>query len=70
MRVQQDIIAELHNNPARISETLDVVDIVLGFLSSGGGKASRNLGDYIDKILRIEPNVHFSEKVNIEQHYY
>ena len=53
--------AEL-NTPDRLREALDVVEIVLGFLSSGGGKADKPLGDYIDKTLKMKKR-HFSKKV-------
>ena len=46
-----------------LRECLDVVDIVLGFLSSGGGKADKNLGDYIDNTLRMSIR-EFSAKVS------
>ena len=46
----------------RIREALDVVDIVLGFLSSGGGRADRQLGEYITRALRMKKRF-FSEKV-------
>jgi len=39
-----------------------VVEIVLGFLSSGGGKADRSLGGYINHTLKMKKR-HFSEKV-------
>ncbi len=60
-RVQREILAELRT-PDRLRENLDVVDIVLGFLSSGGGKAAKPLGDYIDKVLRMKRRP-FSQKV-------
>ena len=60
-RVRQDIIAELRT-PDRLREALDVVEIVLGFLSSGGGKADKPLGDYIDKTLKMRKR-RFSQKV-------
>ena len=60
-RVQKEILAELHT-PDRIRENLDVVDIVLGFLSSGGGSAKMPLGEYIDRILRMRRKP-FSKKV-------
>ena len=41
---------------------LDVVEIVLGFLSSGGGKAEKLLGEYIDKTLKMKKR-RFSQKV-------
>ena len=47
------ILKELRT-PDRLRENLDVVDIVLGFLSSGGAKAEKPLGDYIDKVLKME----------------
>ena len=46
-RIQQDIITELRT-PDRLRETLDVVDIVLGFLSSGGGNPKVMLKKCID----------------------
>ena len=39
-----------------------MVEIVLGFLSSGGGKADRSLGGYINHTLKMKKR-HFSEKV-------
>ena len=46
----------------RIRDALDVVDIVLGFLSTGGGRADRQLGEYITRALRMKKRF-FSEKV-------
>ena len=60
-RVRQAIVAELRT-PDRLREALDVVEIVLGFLSSGGGKADKPLGEYIDKTLRMKKR-RFSQKV-------
>jgi hypothetical protein len=40
------------------------MEIVLGFLSSGGGRAEKSLGDYIDKTLKMK-NRHFSKKVSV-----
>ena len=59
--MQQEIIQELCT-PDRLRETLDVVDIVLGFLSSGGGKADRPLGEYVYHTLKMK-RMPFSEKV-------
>ena len=39
-----------------------MVDIVLGFLSSGGGRADRPLGEYINQTLKMKRRP-FSEKV-------
>ena len=52
-RAQKDIISELRT-AHRIRDTLDIVDIVIGFLSSGGGKPEKPLGEYIDRILRMK----------------
>ena len=60
--VQLDILSDLHSSNS-LRECLDVVDIVLGFLSSGGGKADKNLGDYIDNTLRMSKR-EFSAKVS------
>ena len=60
-RVQQEIIHELRSIN-RIREALDVVDIVLGFLSSGGARADRQLGEYITRALQMKKRI-FSEKV-------
>ena len=59
--MKQDIITELRT-PDRLREALDVVEIVLGFLSSGGGRAEKPLGDYIDKTLKMKKR-RFSQKV-------
>ena len=59
--MQQEILQELRT-PDRLRETLDVVDIVLGFLSSGGGRADQPLGGYINHTLKMKRRP-FSEKV-------
>ena len=59
--MRQDIIAELRT-PDHLRDALDVVEIVLGFLSSGGGKAEKVLGEYIDKTLKMKRR-RFSQKV-------
>ena len=60
-RVKQEILSELRT-PDRLREALDVVEIVLGFLSSGGGKADKPLGEYIDRMLKMKRRP-FSPKV-------
>ncbi len=60
LEVQREILAELRT-PDRLRENLDVVDIVIGFLSSGGGKAEKPLGDYIHRVLKMKKP--FSEMV-------
>ena len=59
--MRKEIIAELRT-PDRLRENLDVVDIVLGFLSSGKVNAKKHLGEYIDKILKMKKRP-FSQKV-------
>ena len=59
--MQKEILAELHT-PDALQANLDVIDVVLGFLSSGGGKPNKPLGDYIGKVLRM-PKQSFSRKV-------
>ena len=61
--MKQDIIAELRT-PDRLRDALDVVETVLGFLSSGGGKAAdKPLGEYMDKTLKMN-EVYFCQKVS------
>lgn len=48
--------------PDRLRENLDVVDIVIGFLSSGGGKPEKSLGEYVDRVLKMKRRP-FSQKV-------
>ena len=63
-QIKKEILAELHT-PDRLRENLDVVDIVLGFLSSGGGKAEKPLAGYIDKVLKMKRKP-FSQKVGLK----
>jgi hypothetical protein len=58
-RVQMDILLEL-GSPDRLRRSLDVVEIVLGFLTSGGGKPRMKLLSYLKK-LKMEKKT-FSEK--------
>jgi hypothetical protein len=60
-REKQEILSELRTSD-RLREALDVVEIVLGFLSSGGGRAEKPLGEYIDKMLKMKRRP-FSSKV-------
>ena len=60
-QTKKEILAELRT-PDLIRENLDVVDIVLGFLSSGGGKPDKLLGEYVDKVLKMKRRP-FSKKV-------
>lgn len=61
--MQQEILTEVHTLE-RVREILDIVDIVLGFLSSGGGNADKPLGDYVEKVLKMKTRK-FSPKVHI-----
>ena len=61
LRVQLDILRELVS-PDKLRKCLDVVEIVLGFLTSGGGKPKLKLRSYI-KSLKMNGK-EFSEKVN------
>ena len=40
------------------------MDIVLAFLSSGGGRADKNLGEYVDKVLKMSDRA-ISRKVEV-----
>ncbi len=46
-RVKKEIIDDLHT-PDQLRINLDDIDIVIAFLSVGGGKADMNLGKYMD----------------------
>lgn len=61
MHLQQEILADLHTLE-RVREMLDIIDIVLGFLSSGGGSADKPLGEYVERVLKMKSR-NFSEKV-------
>ena len=52
-REQIDIINELCTNQS-LRECLDCVEIIIGFLSSGGGNAKVDLKEYIRKALKME----------------
>ena len=57
--MQQEILSELHTLE-RIGEMLDVVDIVLGFLSSGGGSSNADMPfeEYVETVLKMKPESH------------
>ena len=50
------ILVDLQS-PQKLSEVLDVIDVVLGFLASAGGNPSMPLGDYVKKILKMTRRV-------------
>ena len=62
-RSRKEILAELPS-PVHLRANLDVIDTVLGFLSSGGGKPSKSLGKYIEKVLKMRKGS-FSKKVMV-----
>lgn len=64
VRFQQEILTELHTLE-RVRDMLDVVDIVLGFLSSGGGSADKPLGEYVEKVLKMKTKS-CSQKVEVD----
>ena len=61
MHIQEEILAEL-NTADRLRESLDIIDIVIAFLSSSKMKADKPLKDYIDKVLKMGKKP-FSQKV-------
>ena len=60
-RVQLDILRELRS-PDKLRKSLDVVEIVLGFLTSGGGKPKTRLLAYLKKLKMDKRS--FSDKVS------
>ena len=53
IKQQKDIVAEL-KTVQKLRDILDVVEIVMGFLSSGGASAEKRLKDYVKVALRME----------------
>ena len=64
---QKIILAELQSLQ-RLSEALDVIDIVLGFLSSGTGNPSMPFGDYVKKTLKMHVTRRTLPKVSLYKH--
>ena len=44
----------MHRDPHKLSELLDIVEIVLGFLASAGGKPDQNFHSYVTKTLTMQ----------------
>ena len=63
LREQQDIVAELQS-VQEIQDCLDVVEIVMGFLASGGHKAETRLSHYLATALKMKHRF-FSRKVGV-----
>lgn len=61
LQIQLDILKQL-NEIRRLHETLEGVNIVLGFLASSGGKPECRLGDYLQHVLKMKHHP-FSSKV-------
>ena len=59
--MQLDILRELRS-PDKLRKSLDVVEIVLGFLTSGGGKPKTRLLAYLKKLKMDKRS--FSDKVS------
>ena len=53
LREQQDIVAEL-KTVQKIRDCLDVVEIVMGFLASGGQKSDNCLENYLETALKMK----------------
>ena len=51
--LQEQIINELRSMH-RLKEAMDAIEIILVFVSSGGAKADKNLGEYAEKALRMD----------------
>ena len=60
-QAQHEIVAELRSME-KLRDNLDVVEIVIGFLSSGGGRADKSLADYIRTLKMSRKS--FSKKVS------
>jgi len=60
-QTRKEVLAEL-TTPALLRANLDVIDTLLGFLSSEGGKPDKFLGKYIEKVLKMRKGS-FSKKV-------
>ena len=50
--MKKEIISELQTMQ-QLRKILDVVEIVMGFLSSGGANAKKSLKDYIETTLKM-----------------
>ena len=60
--IQQEIVTELKTSD-KLRESLDVVDIIMGLLSSGGGDPKQKLKKYIDS--RKMSRKSFSAKASV-----
>ena len=53
----------MHRDPHKLSELLDVVEIVLGFLASAGGKPEQTFHSYVTKTLTMQ-RAHIPKVIN------
>ena len=59
-REQADILNELRSTQ-RLRECLDRIDIIIGFLSSGGAEAKTPLRIYLKKALKMDTRFNCSK---------
>ena len=57
-QVQREIINELHTVD-KLRSALDMVEMVMGFLASGGGIAHQSLAVYTEKVLKLQDSFMF-----------
>ena len=50
---QEQIINEL-KSMHKLKEAMDAIEIILVFVSSGGAKADKNLGEYAERALKMD----------------
>ena len=63
-REQTEIINELHTNQS-LRECLDIVEIVMGFLSSGQTNPNTTLRKFVSKSLKMEKQFTSKKVVNL-----
>ena len=51
--LQEQIVNELRSMH-KLKEAIDAVEIILVFVSSGGAKADKNLGEYAERALKMD----------------
>ena len=51
--LQEQIINELRPMH-KLTEAMDAIEIILVFVSSGGAKADKNLGEYAERALKMD----------------
>ena len=61
LQVQREICIELHTVD-KLRSALDTVEMVMGFLASGGGSADQSLAVYAENVLKLQADI-FSSTV-------